>query len=117
VILPSYAIAWPTTRHKLEKPLEIARDDLDDATHSRQDAEVLKIAKKIALNEPSDLTYATMLLITIISVSKGLLDPKYNDIPDAIGLINAHPQLMQLLKTTWEAKSFRDIRNLSATFN
>jgi hypothetical protein len=101
------------TRHKLAMPLETARDDLEDDTHKSQDNEVLKIVRI----EPSDLSLATLLLATIVSVSNGLLDPKYHEIPDALALIKAHPQLMQELKAAWAAQSFRKIRNLSASFN
>jgi hypothetical protein len=94
-------------------PLETALDDLGDDAHKSQDKEVLKTAT----DEPFSLTVATFLLATIVSVSNGLLNPKYRDNPKAMALIKAHPQLTQELKAAWGAKSFRKIRNLSAAFN
>jgi hypothetical protein len=114
LILDPHAIAWPTTRHKLATPLETVIDGLSDAVHRRQDEKVLKIVTKITSDPfPSPI----ILLTTIVQFSEGLLDPNYKEFSEASGLIEAHPQLAQHLEAAWQAKSFRNIRNLSATFN
>ena len=56
------------------------------------------------------------LLTIIVSKSEGYLDPKYEKTLDATALIEGHPELIGRLEEAWKARSFKDIRNLSASF-
>src|SRR5277367_4172438 len=93
-------------------PLELVPNDLDDATHARLD----KVVFMVADDEPSMLSLAAFLLVTIVSTSEGLLDAKYEKTPAAVVLLQEHPALKEKLMQAWTARTFRDIRNMSAIF-
>ena len=93
--------------------LEVVPDDLDDATHARMDQAVLEVAD----DDPVILSRAreaAFLLATIVSTSEGRLDPKYAQNPAAKALLQEHPALMEKLTEAWTARTFRQIRSLSA---
>jgi hypothetical protein len=87
--------------------LESVPDDFDDTTHQRMDHDVLDL-----LSDGSFIPF--LLLATIASNSDDRLDSKYKDTANAKALIEKHPQLRGMLQDAWEAKSFKDLRNLSA---
>ena len=70
------------------------------------DKAVVKAIKK----PPQD----SVLLLTIVAYSDGLLDPKYENIMNATALIEENTQLEKMLMDAWKKKKFRDIRNLGA---
>jgi hypothetical protein len=92
--------------------LEFVPNNIDDATHACWNKTVLELANE----EPSSPSCAAYLLATIVSVSEGLLDPKYSQNPAALRLLKAHPDLTDKLREAWAAKSFREIWNLSMSF-
>jgi hypothetical protein len=117
-------MAWePSADRPPGATLDTVPDDLDDATHVRLDAEVLKTnpATLAAILSSSDdrvalVSLTSFLLATIASTSEGRLDPKYEKTPAAMALVQEHPELMSMLKKAWITGSFKDIRNLSASF-
>ena len=87
--------------------LESVPDDFDDPAHQRMDHNVLDIFSGASFN-------SMFLLAAIALNSDGRLDSKYEDLANAKAMIYKHPQLQGMLQDAWEAKSFKDIRNLSA---
>jgi hypothetical protein len=92
----------------INEPLQVMSNDLDDKTHERMDRKVLVTVRDYAFSPFS-------LLAAIVSESEGQLDPKYEKTPNAAALLREHPKLEEVLRKAWEAKSFREIRNLSST--
>jgi len=106
------SVGQPSSRRqKLEMSLELVVDDLDGATHARLDAAVLETADE----DPSTLSLASFLLVTIVSTSDGRLDSRYEKSPNAKALLQNHPDLMNMLNVAWRDRSFKAIRNLSAS--
>jgi len=89
-------------------PLESAVNLLDDATHSLLDNKVLATVEEA----PTSLT---LLLTTIASNSDGTIDSKYRETPDSKALIQEYADLQPKLLSAWEAKDFKEIRNLSTS--
>ena len=109
-------MAWePSAEHPPGATLDTVPDDLDDSTHVRLDAEVLKQIPAAFATLLSSSFYV-ILLTTIASTSEGRLDPKYKENPAAMGLVQEHLELTNMLKKAWITGSFKDIRNLSASF-
>ena len=52
------------------------------------------------------------LLRAIVTLSKGKLDPKYEDMRNAKVILEATPLLKSLLNAAWDKKSFQEIRDL-----
>jgi hypothetical protein len=92
----------PASRRRLS--LETVSNDLSNAIHVGLDKLVL---------DTVDVFSPVFLLNTIAWNSEGKLDPKYKDPTNAQALLKEHPELIDKLKTAWEVKSFKDIRNLS----
>ena len=101
-----------SAKRTLGTTLEEAPNDLDDAAHRLQDELVLDFF--CSLTEPSTPLAATLLLPVIVSFSEGKLDPKFKKISEVKALLQDHPELMEKLEDAWKARTFRDIRNLSA---
>jgi len=101
---------FPVKRAKTT--LEAVPNDLDDATHARLDRLVLDTSDY----DPSSLPVAAFFLATIVSYSEDKLNSKYKDTPTVKALFNEHPELMDKLRVAWTARSFKEIRNLSAIF-
>jgi hypothetical protein len=100
------------TRRKLEMPLEVVPNVLDDATHQELDKKVLGEVDF----DPSTISRATFLLSTIVKHSEGTLDQKYSDIADGMTLLREQSELWEILKVAWKDRSFKLIRNLSTSF-
>jgi hypothetical protein len=100
----------------LAMPLKYVPNTLDDAAHALLDQAVLNMAEALldqaVLNMAEDGPPPPLILLTIISTSKGLLDPKYNDAGNATALLKGYPELRDKLKAAWAARSFKEIRNL-----
>jgi hypothetical protein len=97
----------PVTKRTLGTILERPKIDEADA---RMDALVLKVAH----DEPSTLSLATLLLATIVSTSEGKLQSEFSHVPVAYGLLQEHPRLLIQLQDAWKKKSFKEIRDLGA---
>jgi hypothetical protein len=95
----------PTNRRRLTMSLETESNDLSDADHTRLD--------KLVLNIVNTYYAPPFLLATIVEKSEGKLNPKYKANGTASALLNEHPDLRGELDIAWEAKSFKNIRNLS----
>jgi hypothetical protein len=67
-----------------------------------------------ATDDPDFLSAAAIVLATIVSTSKPLLDPKYGEIQNAKALLEEHPNLAEKLRVAWKDGTFEGIRNLSA---
>ena len=101
----------PVTRQKQDMSHSFEVPDnlqVDDATHSRMDDEILQGFPA----PPTTAAIAATLLSTIVSFSDGRLEPKYKDIREAKALLAKHPALKELLQEAWTSKTFRVIRNL-----
>jgi hypothetical protein len=55
----------------------------------------------------------SLLLRCIVGSSNGILDLKYEQKAAAVALLEDHPELRDKLMRAWEARSFKEIRNLS----
>jgi hypothetical protein len=99
-----------STRRRLTIPLGPVMSDLDDAAHARLDEQVLKVAD----DEPVilSLAQAAFLLATIVENAKGHLDQKYASNKNSRTLLEEHPDLRDKMAVAWQARSFKDIRNL-----
>jgi hypothetical protein len=97
-----------STRRRLTIPLGPVMSDLDDAAHARLDEQVLKVAD----DEPIILSRAAFLLATIVENAKGHLDQKYASNKNSRTLLEEHPDLRDKMAVAWQARSFKDIRNL-----
>ena len=111
-------MAWePSAEGPPGATLDTVPDDLDDSTHARLDAEVLKqtpAALAALLSSSNDSAFMSIVLLA--STSEGRLDPKYKEVQAAVALVQEHPELTNMLKKAWITGSFKDIRNLSASF-
>jgi hypothetical protein len=96
-------------RRKLDMPLETVLNDLDGATHTRQDKNVLETFEE----EPHTISLAAFLLATIISTSEGILDSRYEKTQNAKALLRTRPELLEKVREAWNEKTFKEIRNLS----
>src|SRR5277367_6804201 len=101
-------------------PLKLVPNDLDNAAHARLDQEAFKVANSSSLSRPlpanEPIFAALSLLAIIVSTSEGLLDAKYQQTSAAVALFGEHPELKEKLMQAWMARTFRDIRNMSAIF-
>ena len=95
------------TRRKMT--LEVVPNFLTDATHALMDAEVVRATP----DSPWGSMLAAWLLVTIVSTSEGLLNPKYGQPQNASALLNDQPELVEKLRLAWNDKTFKEIRNLS----
>jgi hypothetical protein len=86
---------------------DLVADDLDDATHSFMDEAVLADTG----SDPNEQRLS-LLLRCIVSYC-GQLDSKYAMANAAYTLLKDHPELCDKLMKAWEARSFKEIRNLS----
>lgn len=98
----------PSAKRTTDTTLETVANRLNDDTHLDMDKAVLRAM--------AGDTSSLLLLNTIVTVSNGLLDPKYMNILAARALLNDHPELEEKLSTALKtsSKSFAEIRNLSA---
>jgi len=97
--------------------LEMMPNELDDATHDRLNAKVLKyapISRLPASSDPAAPFLAAALLETIVSTSEGSLGAPYQSSVKAMTVLHEHPSLFPMLQSALEAGSFNEIRNLSA---
>ena len=86
-------------------------NDLDDDAHRHQDELVLDI---LDFYDSGYLGATIQLLTTIVSSSEGKLDPKFKEVAEVKALFQEHPELVKKLEEAWAARSFKEIRNLSA---
>ena len=82
-------------------------DDLDDATHSSMDEAVLADTG----SDPNEQRLS--LLLRCIVGYCAQLDQEYLKPSAAVTLLTDHPELGGMLLQAWEARSFKEIRNLS----
>jgi hypothetical protein len=87
--------------------LETVANDLDD-THSSMDEAVL-----LDIGSDPNEQRLSLLLCCIVGASNGKLDEKYERKRFAVALLADHPELQDKLMQAWEARSFKEIRNLS----
>jgi hypothetical protein len=100
---------------KVETPLEFVPNDLDDDIHKALDNKVLDlIAMDSPLHQPLSARSAAVLLACIVSVSKQLLDPKYDLVAEVTPFLRTRQMLVEKLDAAYSAGSFKEIRNLSA---
>jgi hypothetical protein len=85
--------------------LESVQNYLDEATHSDMDKMILDV-----------LLDEVLILNVVAKYSEGELDPQCANRNHVAILIREQPELREVLAKAFETKSFRDIRNLSATF-
>ena len=87
--------------------------DLDDDTHDRLDMMVVS-SQRLKAFEPSHLFAIAGLLATIVQCSETTLSPRYENLDNAVDLLEHNPELMEMLKVAWAKKSFKDIRRLGS---
>jgi len=85
--------------------LESVQNYLDEATHSDMDKMVLDV-----------LLDEVLILNVVAKYSEGELDPKCASRNHVAILMREQPELREVIAKAFETKSFRDIRNSSATF-
>jgi hypothetical protein len=102
-----HVTAWPGTPRILAMSLKSVPDFLTDEDHARMDEAV----KEAMENWP---IVDVLLLGEIVARSEGQLNQKYKEIDNVKALIKENPELSKMLKTAWEKRQFRDIRNLGA---
>ncbi|KAI6107521.1 hypothetical protein EDD16DRAFT_1898820 [Pisolithus croceorrhizus] len=83
---------------------------LDDATHEAMDELVNKHMPSI-VGEPNIYNYMFLLQV-IVRFANGTMDPKYGSSQATLALLSSQPALLTMLRTAWNSKSYRDIRNL-----
>ena len=89
-------------------------NDLDDDAHRHQDKLVLDDILDFDDSGYSGAFGLAILLTTIVSSSEGKLDSKFEKVAEVKALFREHPELAEKLEEAWAARSFKEIRNLSA---
>jgi hypothetical protein len=93
-----------------ELTLAFVPDDLDDATHRRQDEYVLEMCKDVPMMRSSSLLAANYL--SVIASACERLHRTYKELEQARALLDDNPQLMSLLWDSLESGTFRKVRTL-----
>jgi hypothetical protein len=88
--------------------LETVANDLDDATNSSMDEAVLVDSG----SDPNEQRLSLLLLLIVVG-SNGKLDEQLQNFSTRTSLLADHPELRDKLMQAWEARSFKEIRNLS----
>ncbi|KAH7890638.1 hypothetical protein F5I97DRAFT_1923134 [Phlebopus sp. FC_14] len=90
----------------MSKPLQFLPDAFDAETHEALDAQVMK-----AWMGGAKFAGACGLPSNVVKFSSGLLDPKFERLENAMGLLANHAKLPDMLQDALNNQRFVDIRN------